>query len=382
MTPAIRRHDGLGDIAAADWNALAGHGDPFVRHEYLHALETTGAVGAGSGWTPRHLGAWRGDELVAALPLYERTDSWGEFVFDFAWADAYTRHGRQYYPKLLTAVPYTPVTGPRILQREEAGPEAADALIRAALGATEEEGFSSWHVLFCNDRDRAQLERAGLLLRKDCQFHWHSRGDRDFDGYLSHFRASRRKKTRRERRKVSESGLTFQWHHGSELDARQWHRFYRFYASSFILRGRAPYFSEDLFTTLGASLGERIRVVFALRGEEPVAAALFFVGGDTLYGRYWGSSEYHDALHFETCYYQGIDYCLANGIRRFDPGTQGEHKIARGFQATASWSAHFIADPDFRRAIDDYLRREREHVDLYMSEVDRHLPFRREDALP
>ena len=315
------------------------------------------------------------------MPLYQKDDSWGEFVFDFSWANAYAQAGGQYYPKLVTAIPYTPVGGRRLLIAGHADyAKVAGELVDAALAFVAVTGASSWHVQFCHPDEHEILVQRGLLLRHDCQFHWFNNGYKDFDDYLGTFRSSRRKKTRRERRRMGEQGISFTTRHGSELTDADWHEFFSFYASSFLVRGREPYFTPDLFPALARSLGDQMMLKTAYRDEQAIAAALFFHSGDRLYGRYWGSTQFVDALHFETCYYQGIDYCIEHGIRQFDPGTQGEHKIARGFRAHPSYSAHYLADGNFHKAVADYLRREGDGVRSYMESVDGHLPFRIDDT--
>jgi hypothetical protein len=368
----------LADIDAAAWDALTVDDDPFTSYAYLSALEDSAQVGPGLRWQPHHVTLRNADErLVGAMPLYLKQDSWGEFVFDFAWANAFAQAGGRYYPKLVTAIPYTPVGGRRLLIAADVDRDAASrALVRAALDLVERLGASSWHVQFCHPDEHDVLESCGLLLRKDCQFHWFNDGYDDFDHYLAQFRSARRKKTRRERRRVGEQGVTFTTRAGSDLNARQWDEFYQFYASSFLVRGRNPYFTPTLFPLLGQRLGRRMMIKTAYRDGRAVAAALFFHNRTRLYGRYWGCSEFIDALHFETCYYQGIDYCIEHGLRQFDPGTQGEHKIARGFRAHPSYSAHYLVDENFRRAVADYLRREGDGVRVYMESVDDHLPFR------
>ncbi len=277
-------------------------------------------------------------------------------------------------------MPYTPVGGRRLLIAADVNRDAvAEALIRAAIAQVKITGASSWHVQFCHADERQALRDHGLLVRHDCQFHWFNRGYADFDDYLGTFRSSRRKKTRRERRRVQEAGVTFSTRHGNDMSANDWAEFYAFYASSFVVRGRSPYFSPPLFEALGAQLGDRVMIKTAYQADEAIAAALFLRNDKRLYGRYWGCNGFVDALHFETCYYQGIDYCLEHGLEQFDPGTQGEHKIARGFQAHASYSAHVFVEPRFHSAVADYLRREADSVSGYMQAVDEHLPFRAED---
>ena len=367
----------LTGIDAADWDTLVRDDDPFTSYAYMRALEDTGQAGPQTRWVPRHVAAHDGERLVGVLPLYEKDDSRGEFVFDFAWADAYQRAIGPYYPKLVTAVPYSPVGGRRLLIAADVDRHAvAAALIRAALDEMENRQASSWHVQFCHEDDVSWLSEAGFLPRRDCQFHWFNQDYRDFDHYLESFRSSRRKKTRRERRRVREAGVTFSTRHGHELSADDWQSFYEFYASSFYVRGRPPYFTPEFFPALGERLGNRIMIKTAQRDGEDIAAAFFLRNATRLYGRYWGCKGFVDALHFETCYYQGIDYCLTHGLRHFDPGTQGEHKIARGFQAHPSYSMHIFREERFHAAVDDYLSREARSVDAYMEAVDQHLPFR------
>lgn len=372
--------DSIGAASATEWNALDNAGQPFLRHEFLAALEDSGCVAPETGWTPRHVVA-RDDagRLVGALPLYRKTDSWGEFVFDFAWADAYRRAGLRYFPKLVAAVPFTPVTGPRLLIIPGADqPAVAAALLDAALEHMRDTGASSLHLLFPGLDEAASLGRRGLLLRKDCQFHWHNRGYASFEDFLGQFTAEKRKKARRERRRVAEAGIRFRILDGDEIDDALWGTIMPLYASTFWRRGREPYLSEDFFRRVARAMPAQMLVVLAMLHDAPVAVAILFRSADSLYGRYWGSSGDYHSLHFETCYHQGIEYCIAHGLQRFEPGTQGEHKIARGFEPEAVWSAHWLSDPRFAAAIDRHLDREREHVDQYIDVVQEHVPFRRE----
>jgi len=372
--------DSIGAASATEWNALDNAGQPFLRHEFLAALEDSGCVAPETGWTPRHVVA-RDDagRLVGALPLYRKTDSWGEFVFDFAWADAYRRAGLRYFPKLVAAVPFTPVTGPRLLIIPGADqPAVAAALLDAALEHMRDTGASSLHLLFPGLDEAASLGRRGLLLRKDCQFHWHNRGYASFEDFLGQFTAEKRKKARRERRRVAEAGIRFRILDGDEIDDALWGTIMPLYASTFWRRGREPYLSEDFFRRVARAMPAQMLVVLAMLHDTPVAVAILFRSADSLYGRYWGSAGDYHSLHFETCYHQGIEYCIAHGLQRFEPGTQGEHKIARGFEPEAVWSAHWLSDPRFAAAIDRHLDREREHVDQYIDVVQEHVPFRRE----
>jgi len=361
------------------WNGLAGTDTPFVRHEFLAALETSGCVGHDTGWDPCHV-ILTGDDgrLVGAMPLYQKSNSWGEFVFDFAWADAYRHAGLDYYPKLVAAIPYTPATSARALVAPGADPTATTrGLLDAARQCATRCGASSVHILFPTAREVERFSAAGLLIRKDCQFHWHNRGYETFDDFLGELQSAKRKKLRRERRRITEAGIKFRILHGDELDSATWEQIMPLYANSFWRRGRTPYLNQQFFETISRTLPEQIVVILAMYDGEAIATAICFRSADTLYGRYWGSSGRYHSLHFETCYYQGIDYCIAHGLATFEPGTQGEHKIARGFVPTETWSAHWLSHPQFNAAIDDYLERERSYIDDYMDAVGHHVPYRK-----
>jgi uncharacterized protein len=374
----VRSVGALADLPRAAWEGLARDGNPFLDRRYLAALEASGAVAAETGWQPCHLVVEDQGQLLAALPLYLKDHSWGEFVFDFAWADAYRRAGVPYYPKLVAAVPFTPVPGPRILTADGIDPgQAARALLAGATALAAQLDASSFHLLLPADAQLPLLRAAGLALRQDCQFHWFDEGYGDFEGFLGALTAEKRKKFRRERRRVAEAGIHFEWLTGSEIDDALFQEIYRFYASSFLRRSMDPYFPPAFWTAVLGDMPECIRVVLARRGREAVAAAIFFVGGGVLYGRYWGCDEDYHSLHFETCFYQGIELALAEGCRRFEPGAQGEHKLRRGFRPVPTWSAHWLAHPGFARAISDWLARERTHAAAYLEAARQHLPFRR-----
>ena len=367
----------VSELPAEQWNALAG-GYPFLRHEFLAAMEDSGCASARSGWSPRHLLLSDAHGLVAAAPLYEKTHSWGEFVFDFAWARAAEESGMPYYPKLVCAVPFTPATGPRLLCRADASaPQLRLQLLRAMRECLAAAGLSSVHALFLDPEARAACEQDGWLLRRDCHFQWHNRGYRDFDDFLDGFSADKRKKARRERRRVLEQGIEFQTLRGDELSDALIERVYRLHEITFIRHGHTPYLNRAFFSRVARSLADSFFVKLAMRDGAAVAVAVFFHSSDTLYGRYWGADADYHSLHFEACYYQGIDYCIAHGLTAFEPGTQGEHKIARGFEPALTWSAHWIADLSLRRAIGAYLAREGRAIDAYASEADAHAPFRK-----
>jgi uncharacterized protein len=373
----LRVVDSLDGVPAQQWNALETGGNPFVRHEFLLTLERAGCVGPGTGWIPRHLLMQTASgELEAALPLYSKDDSWGEFVFDWSWARAYAQAGLRYYPKLVSMPPFTPATGPRLLARTD---EARKRMAAALLEYSRAQHVSSAHVLFVTDADRNALG-ADYLWRKDCQFHWHNRDYASFDAFLGTFRSEKRKKALRERRRVQENGVTFRTLLGEEMDARLWDIVFGFSAGTFAVRGHEHYLNAEFFRFVSTALPGAVVVKLAELQGTPIAAAIFFRGGETLYGRYWGAAAEFHSLHFETCYYQGIEYCIEQGLRRFEPGTQGEHKVPRGFEPTLTWSGHWIADPRFRRAIDTYLDQERTAVDEYMRQVEEHVPFKKESG--
>ncbi|HEX7115095.1 MAG TPA: GNAT family N-acetyltransferase [Steroidobacter sp.] len=368
----------IDSIDAHAWNALDESGNPFVRHEFLSALEQTGCVGPGTGWQPQHLVLDDASgTLLAAMPLYVKTDSWGEFVFDWSWARAYSQAGLRYYPKLVSMSPFTPVEGPRLLVPACADSAARrERLARALIEYSEDRGVSSTHVLFVNSDDRSALGAPQWLTRKDCQFHWHNRGYESFDHFLSGFRAEKRKKALRERRRIREAGVEFRTLPGEEMDERLWATVFRFSAATFEARGHEHYLNTEFFLAASRAMPGSIMVKLAELDREPIAAAIFFQGGGTLYGRYWGALAQFHSLHFETCYYQGIEYCIEHGLGRFNPGTQGEHKVPRGFEPTETWSVHWIADARFRHALRSYLAEERRAVDEYIRQVRDHVPFK------
>ncbi|MCK5325292.1 MAG: N-acetyltransferase [Woeseiaceae bacterium] len=369
-------HDAIADIAAAEWNAVAGDEYPFLRHEFLLAAEQTGSVSADAGWIPRHLTVEKDGTLLGAMPLYEKDHSWGEFVFDWAWARAYEHAGLPYYPKLVSAVPFTPAPSRRLLLAENAGADVARVLIDGAIALAEKTGCSSLHILFPLEDELPLFRDAGLRVRKDCQFHWENRDYADFDAFLQTFTAVKRKKARRDRRRVSEAGIQFRRLRGADLDKDTWETVFRMISITFMRRGSLPYYDLDFFLRIAAALPDNILVILAEQDGQPIAAAVFYESASTLYGRYWGSTGYHNALHFETCYYQGIEYCIDKGLQLFEPGTQGEHKISRGFAPVYTWSAHWLAHPEFLSAIGDYLEEEGHHVDRYVDAVDSHSPYR------
>ncbi len=369
-------NDSIAAIDAGDWNQLAGDEFPFLRHEFLNLAEQTRCVAPEHGWTPRHLTISKRGRLLAAMPLYEKSDSWGEFVFDWAWARAYEQAGLHYYPKLVSAIPFTPAPSRRLLLADPEDSERAAALIDAAVTLAVESDCSSLHILFPAEDEVPLLETAGLLTRKDCQFHWSNRGYRCFDDFLKTFNAAKRKKARRDRRRVRENGIGFRRVKGDAMDDADWDIVYALISRTFMRRGSLPYFNKTFFKSISRQLPDSILVIFAEKDDQAVAAAVFYESERVLYGRYWGSNGHYDALHFETCYYQGIDYCIDTGKQVFEPGTQGEHKISRGFSPQTVWSAHWLAHPEFASAIGAYLDEEGRHVDRYMDSIDARSPYK------
>jgi predicted N-acyltransferase len=373
-----RTLEGVADVAAAQWNAIAGD-YPFLRHEYLAALETTGCAAPATGWTPRHLIFTHENALIAAVPLYEKTHSWGEFVFDFAWAKAWAERGLDYYPKLVAAVPFTPATGPRMLvHTAHDTPELRTRVLVELEHYAHRRGLPTINALFIDDHFAAVAASAGWLARDDCHFQWHNRGYTTFEGFLATFAADKRKKARRERRRVAEQGIQFETLSGAQLSDSQLHAVYEFHAGTFVRHGHMPYLSLQCFQALASDMGERMLVKLASHANRPIAAAVYFRSDSTLYGRYWGASGEYHSLHFEACYYQGIDLCLELGLQHFEPGTQGEHKLARGFEPAITRSAHWIADAPLRQAVAQYLKREQRSVAGYAAAAAEHLPFRAE----
>jgi predicted N-acyltransferase len=371
-------HESIDELTPHEWNALRGASSPFLRHQFLAALEHAGCVAGSSGWDPCYFTLRDGQGLAAAVPAFRKSHSYGEFVFDFAWAQAYARFGSRYYPKMTVAVPFTPATGPRLLIREDLDPVAAARQLLVEMESyAGSHSFSSIHALFVDEHARQACEQAGWLLRRDCQFHWNNHGYESFDAYLATFTAEKRKKARRERRRVAEAGIHFETRIGEELDERTLDYVYAFHRDTFLRHGHEPYLTREFFSEVVRTMGDALMVKIAVRGRTPVAAAIFFWSQEALFGRYWGAAADYNSLHFETCYHQGIEFCIQRGVARFEPGTQGEHKVSRGFEPVLTWSAHFIAQRRFREAIGEYLSREGESVDAYAQEVQLHVPYKR-----
>ncbi|MFI4970580.1 MAG: GNAT family N-acetyltransferase, partial [Lysobacterales bacterium] len=363
------------------WNALLPDDNPFVDHAFLAGLERHGCIDARTGWQPHHLGIYDQDHLVAAAPLYLKGNSHGEFVFDWSWASAYAQHGLDYYPKLLCAVPYSPVTGPRLLVGRGTDANRLRTLLLAAIRAEAERlQLSSAHLNFATEADTAAFVGNDWIARFDWQFHWRNLapghgGWRDFGDFLASLNHKKRKNIRHERQRVANAGVACEIRHGDELDHADWRALHGFYLSTFDDKGNYPTLTLDFFHHLGAAMPARVVAVLCRRGNELIAGALMLRSSTTLYGRYWGCSEHVEGLHFEACYYQGIAYCLREGLQTFEPGAQGEHKIARGFLPTKTHSFHWIADARFRAAIANALEHEAHMLDGYRNEVLVHSPY-------
>lgn len=376
--------ENLADIDAADWDALAGN-DPFLSHAYLYALQESGCATAQFGWQAQFITLWRDGRLLAAMPLYRKMNSYGEHVFDFAWADAYHRNGLRYYPKLVCTVPFTPVTGKRLLVA--ACPEADELhalLLSSALRFARDAGVSSLHCLFPAEADTREMQAQGMMLRQDVQFHWQNavplqnRGYRDFDEFLAALSRDKRKRIKQERRKVKEAGIQLQCITGENATPDQWAFFASCYAHTRQMHHSPPALNADFFQRIGATLPGNTLLVIAAREGRPIASALNLFTEDVLYGRSWGAFEYHPGLHFEACYYQAIEFCIARNIRIFEGGAQGEHKLARGFLPVTTRSAHWLAHPQFARAVEDYLQQETGAISGYVDELNERSPFKRQ----
>ena len=378
LGPVIEVRDSLAAIPARDWNRLAGD-DPFLRHEFLHALHETGCAGAATGWAPRFLILREAGVLAGAMPLYLKAHSYGEYVFDWAWADAYQRHGLSYYPKLLNAVPFTPVSGRRLLA---ANSGQRRLLLDAALELARETGASSLHCLFPPAGQAAELRDGGLMLRHGVQFHWRNNGYADFDGFLATLNHDKRKKIRQQRRRVHDAGIRCEWLAGSAVTDALWVFFNRCYRETYRQHRSTPYLNLEFFRALGRLMPENVLLIVAMRESTPIAASLNIHNGQRLCGRYWGALEYHPALHFEACYYQVIEFCIAHGIASFEGGAQGEHKIARGLLPVATHSAHWLAHPEFAAAVEDFLRRESRGIAAYVDELGARSPFKSDGSEP
>lgn len=370
--------DSIVDIGKQAWNELASTENPFTRYEFLHALEHTGCTTRESGWQPHHVAVYDdGKTLQAVMPMFLKTNSWGEYVFDWSWANAYQSYGYKYYPKFVTAAPFTPSVGNRIFTRQQS---QQGELLKLMVEKVEEKaefiGASSWHVLFPTGEEHQQLSQLGLLPRIATQFHWYNKGYESFDDFLDALTSRKRKSIRKERQRVADQGITFRRTEGADIGEQQWADFYLFYQSTYAMRGMQGYLKQSFFRTLAETMPEQLFMVNAVQDGRDIAAALFFKNTEKLFGRYWGCSRDHQFLHFETCYYQGQDYAIEHQLKSFDSGAQGEHKIQRGFEPIKTYSNHWISNEGFRSAIASFLDEERPHITRYCEDARSLLPYR------
>ncbi|HEX8954811.1 MAG TPA: GNAT family N-acetyltransferase [Burkholderiaceae bacterium] len=347
--------------------------NPFLRYDFLHAMHETGCADSDSGWQPQYLTAWDKDELVGAMPLYVKWHSYGEYVFDWAWADAYRRHGLEYYPKLLSSIPFTPVTGSRLIAKNT---EAMAALVEMIEEVRASPAVSSMHVLYPPQEQAEVLHASGFMLRSGVQFHWENQDYANFDEFLGSLEQKKRKNIRAERRKVAEAGVTFRQLRGEQIKQEHWQFFTRCYDRTYAMHGSQPYLNLEFFERVGTAMPEHILLVLAERAGQPIASSLVFHTDTTLYGRYWGGLEDIPCLHFETAYYQPLEFCIAEGLKHFEGGAQGEHKMARGFLPQKTWSAHWLAHAGFADAIEQFLTREAGGINAYVDELNERNPFK------
>ena len=366
----------LDAVAPEQWNALVQDNNPFLRHEFLAALEHHQCVGKKFGWLPCHIAIYEQQQLVAALPLYEKYNSYGEFVFDQSWAQAYHQHGMAYYPKLVAAIPYTPASGQRFLVQAGREAELYPLLLQSALQMAQELKASGFHCLFPLAEQQDWLEQQHLIVRHDCQFHWHNRGYATFEDFLATFSAKKRKNVKQERRKVAETGVQLRLLDGHTATDQDWQRFAFFYEHTFESKWGIPTLNYGFFREVAQRLPDQVVLVMVDNQYDCIAGSLMFRSQTRLFGRHWGCTEYFDSLHFEACYYQGIEYCIQQGLQVFEPGAQGEHKVARGFIPTLTRSSHWLTDERFRPAIRRHTLLEQRGVADYMQAIQEHSPYR------
>ncbi len=367
------------EIEETAWHSIVSDADPFYSYAFLHALEKHHCVGSSLGWLPRHLILRNNNnEIIGVLPQYLKFNSYGELVFDWAWADALHRTGRAYYPKLVSCIPYTPATGKRLFVKNNSI-EIKKHFIKEIINYANVQNVSSWHCLFPDFDDLQIMKSAGLLHRIDCQFHWHNNNYNNFDDFLTHFSSRKRKNVRKERQKIESSGVIVETFHGTDMNRQLWTLIYPFYAETFLQKGGIPTLSIEFFIEISKRMGANIVVIAASYQQEYVAAAICWRNQHTLYGRHWGCKQTFDSLHFELCYYQGIEYAIKNQLSTFEPGAQGPYKISRGFLPTATWSAHWIRDADFKHAIKSHLDREQKMVLQHIESLKQHSPYRQAD---
>lgn len=372
-------HDSLAALSRTDWDTCAGPDNPFLSYDFLISLEESGCVGAETGWQPYHGHVTRGGKTVAVMPLYLKGHSFGEYVFDHAWADAYERAGGRYYPKLQSSVPFSPVTGPRLLvTSEDANPaDIRRAMLRAVADLTDRLGLSSLHLTFLPKEEADIAENAGLLVRTDRQFHWHNDGYTDFEAFLDALSSRKRKQIRKERRAAQKTGMDIKALTGADIDETHWDHFFACYIDTGARKWGQPYLNREFFRLLGERMADKILLVHCSFEGRDVASALNLIGRNTLYGRHWGALEDHDCLHFEACYYQAIDHAIRHGLACVEAGAQGPHKLARGYEPVETYSAHYLRDPGFHEAVARYLKHERTEVSADIAYFGEHTPFKK-----
>lgn len=366
----------LSDITQPEWDSLVAmqvNTNPFLSYAFLHALHESGSAKMESGWQACFITIWDADQLVAAMPLYQKMHSYGEYVFDWAWAKAYEQRGHSYYPKLLSAIPFTPVTGSRLLARDDSARKALIAALQELQRAGE---FSSSHLLFLPEDQAQLLNEAGYLLRTGVQFHWENNTYQDFDDFLQALDKKKRKNIRAERKKVQDAGIQFLHLRGKDIQKDDWKYFKRCYDQTYEDHYSSPYLNLDFFLRIGNDMPENIHLILALRAGNKIAASLLIHDQQRVFGRYWGCTEHHPCLHFETAYYQAIEFCIKEKIAIFEGGAQGEHKMARGFLPTKTWSAHHLSQAQFANAVSHFLERETVDIELYLNELQEHAPYK------
>ena len=370
--------DGIGAVNAKDWNALITDNNPFSRHEFLFALENNECVGEKFGWIPRHIALFDNKELIGAMILYEKYNNYGEFVFDHAWYDAYTRHGLPYYPKLVSSIPYTPASGNRLLCKKDSEESVFPILLNAATQICEKTNASGLHYLFANQDELNWLKQQGLSSRMDCQFHWHNQSYANFDDFLSVLKQKKRKNIKQERRKIKQSEIVIRTYDGNTINDKDIQNFAKFYNQTFLEKSGTPTLNLGFFQQICQTMPDQVLFFLADKDNECVAGSLMFKSDSKLFGRHWGCIEHIDFLHFELCYYQGIEYAIEHKLDVFEPGAQGEHKVSRGFVPTETQSIHWIKDKTFRKPIDDFCRTEKPHIENYINLVNEHNPYKKD----
>lgn len=370
----------INEISRESWNRITGLEYPFIRHEFLHALEKCACVTEETGWAPQHCLVYEHNELIALMPMYRKTHSHGEYVFDFEWANAYRQHGLSYYPKWLTAIPFTPCEGERLFVKTGMDKETVlETILNHITENAERENISSWHCLYPTSAETELFKSADLSIREGVQFRWMNKGYRDFKDYLDSFNSKKRKNLLRERRYIRDQGIVLKQIHGKDITEQQLDVFFQFYQLTYLKRGNPPYLNIEFFKEIALTMPEQLLLILAIKDNTYVGTAFSLLGEESYYGRYWGCYEEYHSLHFEACYYQGLEYCINNQLTRFDSGAQGEHKIARGFEPVTTYSAHWVSDPEFAAAIKGFTKREASLMEKYRSNAAELLPFKNDE---